>query len=123
MKRKELDDHFRMIQLLHEAKELQRITMAKAEESKADVKLPKALKEAMDDINQSVAKYEKQIAETYPDIVAFISSAEAQRVRHIMRLRYLCGLAWCEIPELVGRGITEAICKDVCYSYLRAHCS
>ena len=73
MKRKELDDHFRMIQLLHEAKELQRITMAKAEESKADVKLPKALKEAMDDINQSVAKYEKQIAETYPDIVAFIS--------------------------------------------------
>ena len=43
MTRKELDDHFRMIQLLHEAKELQRITMAKAEESKADVKLPKAL--------------------------------------------------------------------------------
>lgn len=123
MTRKELDDHLRMIQLLHEAKELQRITMAKAEESKADVKLSTALKEAMDDINQSVAKYEKQIAETYPDVVAFISTVTTPRVRHIMRLRYLYGLAWCEIPELVGHGVTEAGCKDACYTYLRAHCS
>ena len=123
MTRKELDNYLRMIQLLHEAKELQRITMDKAEESKDDVKLSTALKDAMDDINQSVAKYEKRIEETYPDVVAFISTVTTPRVRHIMRLRYLCGLAWCEIPELVGRGITEAICKDVCYSYLRAHCS
>lgn len=123
MKRKELDDHFRMIQLLHEAKELQRITMAKAEKEKGNTALLRILHESLADINQSIVRYENLIAASSPDVAAFISSVKAPRVRHIMRLRYLCGLAWCEIPELVGRGITEAICKDVCYSYLRAHCS
>lgn len=121
MKRKELDKHFRMIRQLHEAQELQRITLAKAENEKDNVELAIILKEPLADISQCIAQCEKQIEETTPDVAAFISSEKVPRVRQMLRLRYLHGLAWCEIPQYIGSGITEAAVKSACYDFLRKH--
>ncbi len=119
MTRKKLDEHFRMVQQLHEAQELQRITLAKAENSNAELVI--ILKECLADINQCIAQCEERIAETSPDVEAFISSAKAPRVRQMLRLRYLHGLAWCEIPQYMGHGTTEAAVKSACYDFLRKH--
>ena len=118
MTRKELDDHFRMIQQLHEAKELQRTIMAKAEKEKGNT-----AHESLADINQSIVRYENLIAASSPDVAAFISSVKAPRIRQMLRLRYLHGLDWCEIPDYFGPGISEAGCRVACARYLRAHCS
>lgn len=125
MTRKELDNYLRMIQLLHEAKELQRITMDKAEKEKGkgNTALLRILHESLADINQSIVRYENLIAASSPDVAAFISSVKAPRIRQMLRLRYLHGLDWCEIPDYFGPGISEAGCRVACARYLRAHCS
>ncbi len=116
MIREVLDEHFRMLQQLHEAQELQRITLAKVEKHNKTV-----LDVILRDIAQSIAQSEERIAETSPDVEAFISSAKAPRVRQMLRLRYLHGLAWCEIPQYMGHGTTEAAVKSACYDFLRKH--
>lgn len=122
MTRNELDNHFQMVQLLHEAQELQRATIAKAEKEKGNTALLRILQESLADINQSIAHYENLIAASSPDVAAFISSVKAPRIRQMLRLRYLHGLAWCEIPDYFGPGISEAGCRVACARYLRAHC-
>lgn len=122
MRREVLDEYFRMVQQLHEAQELQQITMAKAEKEKANAKLMPILQEALADINQNITRYENLIAASSPDVAVFISSVKAPRIRQMLRLRYLHGLAWCEIPEYFGPGISEAGCRVACARYLRAHC-
>ena len=122
MTRNELDNHFRMIRQLHDAQEIQQSITARAEREKGDAERLAILSECLDDIGQRIAQYEHLLAELSPDVVAFINSVRASRVRQVLRLRFLHGLAWCEIPCFVGVGVTEASCKTMCYRYLREHC-
>ena len=101
MTRNELDNHFRMIRQLHDAQEIQQSIFSRAEREKGDAERQAILSECLDDIGQRIARYERLLAELSPDVVAFINSVRASRVRQVLRLRFLHGLAWCEIPCFV----------------------
>lgn len=68
------------------------------------------LSSRMDYLKAETEKSEKPIRE-------FIDSVEDDRLRLIYRFRFIYGLAWCEVADMVGPGATE----DAVKSAVRRH--
>ena len=119
MKREVLDNHCRMLQSLHEAKELQSLTQKRAEKEKDNARLFPALQDCLEDIEKSVEKLENQIAISQPSVLSFIDSIDNLKVKQIARLRYLQGLPWCEVSFYINT--SESSCKSACFKYFNMH--
>lgn len=117
MTRKELDEHYKLLDFLHQAQEMQRHIQKKAEKEKGNARLFPALQDSLADIEKSIAHYEKQIAESAPCVVAFIDSVDVQQEKQILRYRYVYGMAWCEVSDVVHK--SESACRMVCNRYLK----
>ena len=55
-----------------------------------------------------------------PPIKAFVSGIEDDQTRMVFRLRFLRGLSWKEVSQILGRFTTEKSVSEVCYKYLRS---
>ena len=63
------------------------------------------------DLMREVEQEEKRIS-------AFIDSIRDEQTRMIFRLRFIRGLLWREVAEVVGGQNTEQSVKAICYRYL-----
>lgn len=117
MTRKELDEHYKLLDFLHQAQEMQRHIQKKAEKEKGNARLFPALQDSLADIEKSIAHYEKQIAESAPCVVAFIDSVDVQQAKQLLRYHYVYGMAWCEVSDVVHK--SESACRMVCNRYLK----
>lgn len=112
MTRKELDNHFRMVQRLHDAKELYQHMCTKSSGSGF-------LAAEIEDLAVRIDCLEKMVQKNASGIVSFMETIHNTRIRSIFRLRYINGLAWCEIPGYIGKGVSVASVKVACNRYLR----
>ena len=54
-----------------------------------------------------------------PEVEAFIAGIEDIQLRLIFRLRFLRGLAWKEVSQVLGQYTTEDSVKSACYRFFR----
>lgn len=71
------------------------------------------LSTSLDQLNAELIRQELQIE-------AFISCIEDDQTRIIFRLRFLRGLSWKEVSQILGRYTTEKSVSELCYKYMRA---
>ena len=123
-----LNDHCDLVQDLNEAKELYATTEAKALGAQVLTGMPHgtgvsdkagALAAALADISAQIAYLEKKKMETEPQVKAFVNSIERPTLRQIFRYRYLYGLTWPEIAEILGPGTTADSVRMRCERYLK----
>ena len=54
-----------------------------------------------------------------PPIEAFVSGIEDDQTRMVFRLRFLRGLSWKEVAQILGQYTTEGSVKAACYRFFR----
>ena len=119
MTRKELYNHFLLLDSLRKAQELQSHLKKKAEKEKDNARLFPILQDSLTDTEKEIAKQEKLIAESSPSVVAFIDSVDVLQVKQLLKFRYCHGLTWCEVSIHAGK--SENACREICSRYLRKH--
>ena len=70
------------------------------------------LSTSLDALNAELLRQEREIVE-------FISGIEDNQTRIIFRLRFLRGLSWKEVSQVLGRYTSENSVKAVCYRFFR----
>ena len=63
-------------------------------------------------------KAELKISEAI--VMAFINQIRSERIRWLFKLRFVQGLAWCEVADLFGPYIGEDAVKKACYRQLES---
>lgn len=66
----------------------------------------------MADLEARIAYYKQQVKESAVTVDAFTNAVESERTRILLRLRFLYGLAWCEVSYYAGnlhRGSGKAV--------------
>lgn len=70
------------------------------------------------DMRARVASLEDETRWEGVEISRFIDTIPDDQARLIFRLRFLRGLAWGEVAEIIGGGNTENSVKKICYRHL-----
>ncbi len=70
------------------------------------------------DMEGRINALREQLAREEVVIGAFIDGIRDDQTRMIFRLRFLRGLLWRQVAQVIGGGNTEASVKSVCYRYL-----
>ena len=70
-------------------------------------------------LEEEVARYEKAVKKSEPEIAAFVNSIDDPRVSSIFYLRFLCGYGWAEVANTIGGSNSVDAVKSACYRYLR----
>jgi len=111
----ELNQHFDLIQKLNDAKEMYSIIEAKSLGGQALDGMPHgtgvsdkvgALASALADLKGQIEYLEKEIEETAPPIEDFIGEIEDPKLRPLFRFRFLHGLSYTDIANVLGPGTT-----------------
>lgn len=128
MTKRELDCHWELRQQLAEALELLAALEAKAAPRLQRLDgMPHApgfpdpvgdLAAEIADMRETVAQLRVEIDCSEAAITAYIQTIADARTRMIFRLRFIRGLAWCEVAGVLGAGNTENAVKNICYRYL-----
>jgi len=71
------------------------------------------------DLTSRIDYLNAELAQQEPPIEAFIAEIEDDQTRLVFRLRFLRGLSWKEVSQILGRFTTEKSVSEVCYKYLR----
>lgn len=72
------------------------------------------------DFKSKIEALEKEIAEEQKGIETWIAGISPDWVRLIFRLRFIHGLPWKEVADVMGGGNTPESVKMSCYRYLYA---
>lgn len=72
------------------------------------------------DISARIDHLSAEIAKQEPTIEAFVTEISDDQTRMIFRLRFLRGLSWKEVSQILGRFTTEKSVSDLCYKYLKS---
>lgn len=125
---RELTDHWRLLQKLHESKEtLRSLQESIAPAGQVLTGMPHApgVKDKVGDLAVEIAQMEEDIAKQQKisddeekTILLFVSGIDDPRTKLIFRLRFIRGMTWGEVAGLVGNYATEKSVKQVCYRYL-----
>ena len=111
----ELNQHFDLIQKLNDAKEMHSVIEAKSLGGQALDGMPHgtgvsdkvgALASALADLKGQIEYLEKEIQRTAPPIEDFISEIEEPKLRPLFRFRFLYGLSYTDIANVLGPGTT-----------------
>lgn len=71
------------------------------------------------DMSSSIEALEAEIAAQEPEVEAFIYAVQDDQTRMAFRLRFLRGLSWKEVSQILGKYTTEKSVSELCYRYLR----
>lgn len=71
------------------------------------------------DLTEMIRHLEQQIAVQEPRILEFLTGVEDNRIRMMLRLRFVRGLSWKEVASIMGRWTTTNGVKSACYRALR----
>ena len=72
------------------------------------------------DMDAYIQYIEAEIKANEPPILDFIQSIEDPPVRIIFRLRFIRGMTWKEVSQVLGQFTTEKSVSQICYKYLNA---
>ena len=72
------------------------------------------------DLSSRIDYLKEELAEQEPEIEVFISRIDDDQTRMVFRLRFLRGLSWKEVSQILGRFTTEKSVSDLCYKYLKS---
>lgn len=125
---RELTEHWRLLQKLHESREtlhsLQE-SIAPAGQSLTGMPHAPGVKDRVGDLAVEMVEMEKDISEQQKiaddeekKILYFISGIQDARTKLIFRLRFIRGLTWGEIAGIIGNYSTEKSVKQMCYRYI-----
>ncbi len=70
------------------------------------------------DMRGRVAFLEQEAAARYGEVARYIEGIPDDQARLIFRLRFLRGLSWGEVADVIGGGNTKDSVRMVCYRYL-----
>ena len=124
----ELNQHFDLIQKLNDAKEMYSVIQAKSLGGQALDGMPHgtgvsdkvgALASALADLKGQIEYLEKEIQRTAPPIGDFINEIEEPRLRPLFRFRFLYGLSYTDIANVLGPGTTAESVQMRCSRYLK----
>ena len=68
----------------------------------------------------NVNRLEQVVERSEREIRKWIDEIPDSRTRIIFNLRYLCGIGWQQVAELIGGKNTENAVKSQCYRYLQS---
>lgn len=71
------------------------------------------------DLSNRIDELRKEVVEQEIPIEAFVSRIQDNQTRLVFRLRFLRGLSWKEVSQVLGRFTTESSIKTTCYRYFR----
>lgn len=72
------------------------------------------------DMDAAIQYLEKEVRANEEEITAFIQSIEDPQLRIIFRLRFIRGLTWKEVSQVMGPFTSERSVSTMVYKYLRA---
>ena len=72
------------------------------------------------DMDAYIQYIEAEIKANEPPLLDFIQSIEDPQVRIIFRLRFIRGMTWKEVSQVLGQFTTERSVSQICYKYLNA---
>lgn len=78
--------------------------------------LPILLETEIDNVN----RLEQVVERSEREIRKWIDEIPDSRTRIIFNLRYLCGMGWQQVAEVIGGKNTENAVKSQCYRYLQS---
>lgn len=70
------------------------------------------------DIEHALGPLQAEVEESRPQVQTFIDEIADVQLRTIMSLRFLKGMEWTEVAEIIGGGNTAAGVSMQCYRYL-----
>ena len=73
------------------------------------------------DLSSRIEFLNAELARQEPEIEDFIAEIEDLQTRIIFRLRFLRGLSWKEISQVLGKFTSENSVKTACYRYFRVN--
>ena len=122
-----LNQHFELLRRREETEELLENLRSRAKPKTSSLTgMPRApgvrdpvgeLAAEMADCQAELDSLAELIQEDEGEIAAFIRSFPDLKMRTIFRLRFLRGLAWCEVADVVRQ--SEAAVKAIAYRYIR----
>lgn len=71
------------------------------------------------DLSSRIEYLNAELAEQEPPIEAFIAEIDDDQTRLVFRLRFLRGLSWKEVSQILGQHTSEHSVKAVCYRFFR----
>ncbi len=71
------------------------------------------------DLTSRIEYLTAEVVAQEPPIEAFVSGIEDDQTRMVFRLRFLRGLSWKEVSQILGQYTTEGSVKAACYRYFR----
>ena len=72
------------------------------------------------DMEASIAYLEEEVKAHEGHVLAFIQTIEDPQLRIVFRLRFVRGLSWKEVSQVLGPYTSEKSVSLMCYKYLRA---
>ncbi len=126
---RELTEHWRLLQKLHESREtLRSLQESIAPAGQVLTGMPHApgVKDKVGDLAIEILEMESDIAKLQQAVKAeeqriteFISTIDDGCTKLIFRLRFVRGLTWKEVAGLMGGWNTEESVKSTCYRYMK----
>jgi len=71
------------------------------------------------DLTSRIEYLTAEVEAQEPPIEAFVSGIEDDQTRMVFRLRFLRGLSWKEVSQILGQYTTEGSVKAACYRFFR----
>ena len=71
------------------------------------------------DLSTRIDALKAELERQEKTIAAFIGGITDDRTRMVFRLRFLRGLSWKEVSQILGKFTTESSVKITCYRYFR----
>ncbi len=122
-----LNQHLDLVEKLQKVQELYQTVEAKCLGAQALTGMPHstgvsdkvgALAAELADLSSRMEYLKKETEKSAEPIREFVDAIDDDRLRLIFRFRFLYGLAWCEVADIVGRGATEDAVKSAAYRHL-----
>ena len=124
----ELNEHFDRLDTLHKTIEISKRLRDISPQSPVLSGMPHTpgVKDKVGDLAAEIADMDavirslrEEIAEHEPPVEGFIRGIKDNQTRIVFRLRFLRGLSWKEVSQILGKYTTEKSVSDLCYRYMK----
>ncbi len=124
----ELNQHFELVRKLQSVQEMYEKIEAKSLGAQALTGMPHGtgvsdkvgmLAAELADLSSRRAYLMEQVEKSAGPVEAFIDTIENERTRKISRYRFLYGMSWGEVADMIGKETSEAVCKMDVQNYFK----